>query len=188
MLLLYPCVCVVFFWLRPGVERGLGVCMWLAYHPLFPFYCVLKYLHNENEAFPYNTHWHTHTLDTCIYECVPHKTHCFWGLCVFDLWTLLCSFVAAVADPQLHIWHDILYSIANYDLLRDYGQSCVPVCVCVYVIVCLKGTINWTMTKMFVYILLLIGTDIFIHKLHTICMLRAGHEVFGSKTNHFSII
>lgn len=30
--------------------------------PLFPFYCVLKYLHNENEAFPYTY--------TCIRVCV----------------------------------------------------------------------------------------------------------------------
>lgn len=34
--------------------------------PLFPFYCVLKYLHNENEAFPY-----THTcIRVCVCVCV----------------------------------------------------------------------------------------------------------------------
>lgn len=46
--------------------------------PLFPFYCVLKYLHNENEAFPY-THMHTR-LCVCVYLWVSALTHCFLGL------------------------------------------------------------------------------------------------------------
>lgn len=70
--------CFCFFSVDPQAchetERRWCVCVWLAYHPLLPFYCVLKYLHNENEAFP-STHTHTHIdIDIhgciCIHECL----------------------------------------------------------------------------------------------------------------------
>lgn len=70
--------------------------------PLFPFYCVLKYLHNENEAFPY-THTHMHT-GVCVFMSVCPNTLFFGALacliyercCVCSLLLLLLPCVVVV--------------------------------------------------------------------------------------------
>lgn len=97
--------------------------------PLFPFYCVLKYLHNENEAFPY-THTNTHAyacVCLCVFMSVCPNTLFFGALacliyercCVCSLLLLLllpCVVVVVLLVPAVLLFL-LLTQSYTYDMI-----------------------------------------------------------------------
>lgn len=96
--------------------------------PLFPFYCVLKYLHNENEAFPY-----THTclrvyVCVCVFMSVCPNTLFFGALacliyercCVCSLLLLLpCVVVVVLLVPAVLLFSLLLLLLLTQSYTYD---------------------------------------------------------------------
>lgn len=96
--------------------------------PLFPFYCVLKYLHNENEAFPY-THTNTHAyacVCLCVFMSVCPNTLFFGALacliyerccvCLLLLLLLPCVVVVVLLVPAVLLFL-LLTQSYTYDMI-----------------------------------------------------------------------